>query len=45
MIETMLNGGGGRSPSAAGSLVGIQGAVRIIWGPGRPTPPYNAPDV
>ena len=38
-------GGGGGSPSAAGSLTGIQGAVRIIWGPGRPTPPYNAPDV
>lgn len=40
-----LYGVGGGSPNAAGSLTGGTGAVRIIWGPGRPTPPYNAPDV
>ena len=39
-------GGGSGYPnySIAGFLPGV-GAVRIIWGPGRPTPPYNAPDV
>lgn len=47
---TMLPGGrlygiGGGSPNSAGSLTGYQGAVRIIWGEGRPTPPNAAPDV